>query len=84
MKVYKGHKYLLEWKHNPFYWNKNIKEIKKDPSITKEDNYYYTTVISHFTGNFSIVDCTCDIETGDFYPIQTELLYDDFDCPMNE
>ena len=78
MKVHKGFKYLLEWESNPFYWNKDIKEIKKDPEIIEVDDYYYTTVISHFTGDFSIVDCTCE-KTGNFYPIATELLYDYFD-----
>ena len=75
-KVFKGKKYLLHWESNPFYWNKDIEEIKKIPNIVNDCEEYYTIVIPHFTGTFGIVDCTCDLETGDFYPINTDLLQD--------
>ena len=76
MKTYKGEKYLLHWTKNPFYWNDNIKDIKKNPNIIKQNGRYYTIVIAHFTGCFSMVDCTCDMKTGDFYPINVSLLKD--------
>ncbi len=75
-KIFKGEKYLLHWRSNPFYWNYDIKDIKKLSNIKSDCEEYYTIVVPHFTGTFDIVDCTCDLETGDFYPINTELLQD--------
>ena len=76
-KVFKGEKYLLHWKSNPFYSNEDIEEIKKiRDDVVEIDEEYYTIVIPHFTGCFGIVDCTCNIITGDFYPINAGLLKD--------
>ena len=77
MKTYKGKKYLLHWENNPAHWNDDIEDIKKiRDDVIEEDGEYYTIVYAHFTGTFGIVDCTCDLNNGDFYPINVYLLED--------
>lgn len=74
MKVRKGCPYLLHWKDNPFWWNENLDAIKDLKNVVKKNGRYYTIVFPHYTGDFEVVDCTCDKYTGDFYPIHTSLL----------
>jgi len=69
-----GTKYLLRWRSNPFYWNKSLKEIKKDRYVIESRGRYYTLVEANFTGDFNAVDCICDMNTGDYYPVNTSLL----------
>ncbi len=86
MKVRKNEYYLLHWTHNPVFWNEGLEKVKKlykenynkfngciNP-IFKHNRRYYTLVAPHFSGNFSTVDCTCDLVTGDFHPVNTSLL----------
>jgi len=67
-------KYLLHWRSNPFYWNKSLREIKKDRYTIKQNGRYYTLVEANFTGDFKAVDCICDFNDGSSYPINTSLL----------
>ena len=69
-----GKTYLLHWSRNPFTWNEDLKDLISKKKVEKINGRYYTKVIAHMSGNFYIVDCTCDQETDDFYPINTSLL----------
>ena len=69
-----GKKYLLHWRRNPFYWNRSLREVKKDRYTVRQKGRFYTIVEAHFTGDFNVVDCTCDFNDGSYYPINTELL----------
>lgn len=73
MKVYKDREYYLHWKRNPETWNSDLKTLKKEKRVEKYQNGWYTQVIANYTGDFQIVDCTCDKE-GNFHPIFTSNL----------
>lgn len=70
--------YLLHWEDNPCFWNNDESDMLRisltNPQVVEIDGKYYTKVKPHYTGEFEIVDCTCDYYTGDFYPIHTDLL----------
>jgi hypothetical protein len=73
-KINVDRQYLLFWGNNPSYWNDDLEELKKKRIVQKINGRYYTIVQPHMSGKFSIVDCTCNERTGDFYPINTSLL----------
>ena len=72
-RINEGYEYLLHWKNNPCTWNDSLSSIKKRKDIVKIKGRYYTIVIAHYTGDFFIVDCTCDSK-GNYYPIYADLL----------
>jgi len=69
-----GNTYLLLWSNNPSTWNEDLKDLISEKKVEKINGRYYTKVTAHMSGNFYVADCTCDQETGDFYPIHTSLL----------
>ena len=76
-KIIANRSYLLHWSHNPSYWNMTLNEFKKTIKyeyVHKINGRYYTVVCPCFDVDFNIVDCICNNETGDFYPISTDLL----------
>ena len=68
-----GRQYLLPWGKNPAIWNDNLKDLIKDMKVIKRGSRYYSIVTAHFTGDYSVVDCTC-LNNGDFYPVNTSNL----------
>jgi hypothetical protein len=74
MKIRQGEEYLLHWTRNPDTWNDNLKDLINNNRVIKINKRYYTKVIPHYSGTFNIVDCTCNIKTGDFYPINVSNL----------
>lgn len=75
MKTVRGEKYLLHWKKNPTMWDEKLKDLIKDGLVIKKNSrsHYYSVVTAHYTGDYSVVDCTC-ADNGDFYPVNTSNL----------
>lgn len=73
MKIRENEEYLLHWTNNPAVWNEDLKDLISTKKVEKINGRYYTRVTAHFSGNFSVVDCTCS-SRGDFYPINTSNL----------
>lgn len=73
-KIHAGVEYLLHWRNNPNTWNEDLETLKFNNRVEKINKRYYTRVVAHFTGNFAVVDCTCNERTGDFYSINTSNL----------
>jgi hypothetical protein len=71
-----GKDYYLHWSNNPAYWNDNLENLKKKNIVHKVNGKYFTIVTCHYSGDFSIIDCTCNLDNGDFYLIDTENLYE--------
>jgi hypothetical protein len=74
IKTRQNEEYYLAWTRNPDTWNENLKDLIKSGRVEKVGGRYYTRVIAHYTGTFSIIDCTCNKKSGDFYPINTSNL----------
>jgi hypothetical protein len=70
MTIIEGNQYLLHWRKNRAMWNDNLKDLIKANKVVKRNNRYYSIVTAHYSGDYSIVDCTCD-DNGDFYPVNT-------------
>ena len=73
MRINKGRAYLLHWRNNPSVWNDDLKELKRTKKVILRNGKYYTKVVPHYTGDFYMVDCTCD-NKGNSYPIISDLL----------
>jgi hypothetical protein len=73
-KIRENEEYYLLWTRNPDTWNDNLNDLKLKRRVFKVGKRYYTKVTAHYSGNFNIVDCTCNNDTGDFYPIYTSNL----------
>jgi hypothetical protein len=67
-KIRKGETYLLHWKRNPALWNDDLKKLISHNIVKKINKQYYSRVVAHYTGQFDVVDCTCN-NKGDYYPI---------------
>ena len=77
-KVREGEKYLLHWRKNPSTWNDNLKDLIETEKVIRINKQYYTIVISHYTGSYSVVDCTCD-NKGNVHPIMVCNLKETYD-----
>jgi len=77
MKIRANEEYYLAWRNNPDVWNDDLKNLALRKKVEKVGKKYYTRVIPHYSCNTkktSVVDCTCNQRTGDYYPINTSLL----------
>ena len=72
-KINSSEEYYLFWKYNPAIWNENLETLKRKGVVTKINGRYYSKVTAHYSGDFEVVDCTCD-NKGNFYPIYTDNL----------
>lgn len=74
---------LLHWTRNPSTWNSTLKNLKKQKKVILQNRKYYSIVYPHYSGYFSIVDCTTD-KDGNYYPINTDnLIFPESKMPDN-
>ncbi len=77
MKITAGKEYYLIWTENPCTWNEPLKKLIADKRVKKVKGRYYTSVIPNYsidTKDCFIIDCICNLLTGDTHTIYTSFL----------